>query len=129
MVLIQRDLEELSNMDIQHEALNTIASIFPEWFRMAVMVMIAMLASAFVSLAKSRYIGVFVFSIWISNIMVSTVVAFFVDNMALYLVSDLDTKVEAALMIIVGITSRDLLELLEHKGLLWFKRRVGDDYQ
>jgi len=129
MVIIQRDLEELRHMDIQHETLNTIASIFPEWFRMAVMVMIAMLASAFVSLAKSRYVGAFIFSIWISNIMVSTVVAFFVDNLALFMVPDLDTKVEAAIMIIVGITSRDLLELLEHKGLLWFKRRVGDDYQ
>jgi len=105
--------------------LNNLAAIFPDWVRTLVMLSIAMISSAVVSLSKSRYSGAFVFSTWVINIGLAMIMAFLVDSLAVWIQPDIAPKAEMALMVITGIMAKDILELAEKKGLNWIEWRSG----
>ena len=107
--------------------LNSLTGIFPEWFKTLVMITIAMISSAVISLAKSQYSGVFKFSIWVANIVLSMVMAFLVDTLALWIEPELNIRAEMILMVLTGMLAKDLLELAEHRGLNWIKWRANDE--
>jgi len=113
-------------VDMPDNSLNSLSGIFPEWVRTIVMLSIAMISAAVVSLAKSKYAGVFKFSVWISNILLAMVMAFLMDSIALWVEPELHVRAEMVLMVLTGILAKDILELAEHKGLSWIKWRSGD---
>ena len=107
------------------QSLNNLAAVFPDWVKDIIMLSIAMISSAIISLSKSRYSGVFVFSTWAINIALSMVMAFLIDSLALWMVPEMNIKAEMALMVITGILSKDILELAEKKGLKWITYKSG----
>ena len=109
------------------QSLNNLVTVFPDWVKDIIMLSIAMISSAVISLSKSRYSGVFVFSTWIINIGISMVMAFLVDSLALWAAPEMNIKAEMALMVITGILSKDILELAEKKGLKWITYKSGGD--
>ena len=133
--LLNLDIENVStainldeNMPDQTiQAINTIAGIFPEWFKTAIMMIIAMISAAIISLAKSKYAGIFKFSIWISNILLAMVMAFLIDSLALWAEPNLNIRAEMALMVLSGMLAKDILEIAEHKGLKWLSTKAGGD--
>jgi len=122
-----KNILESMDREMPDNTVNTLVGIFPEWFKTIIMIGIAMISSAIVSLAKSRYAGIFKFSIWISNIMLSMVMAFLIDSLALWAVPELNIRAEMVLMVLSGMLAKDILEIAEHKGLDWIKWRAGDD--
>jgi len=101
------------------------ASIFPDWLKTIIMLFIAMVSSAIISLSKSRYSGAFVFSTWLGNIGVAMVMAFLMDSLAMWMQPDMNIKAEMALMVITGMLAKDLLEIAEKKGLQWINWKTG----
>lgn len=107
------------------QTFNTLSSIFPDWLKTIFMLIIAMTSSAIVSLAKSKYYGAFVFSVWVTNILLAMVMAFLVDSLALWLQPELPTRAEMAMMVISGMLARDILEIAERKGLSFMKAKMN----
>jgi len=106
--------------------LTHLSGIFPHWLKTLIMIFIAMVSSAIISLSKSRYSGAFVFSAWLINIGLSIVMAFLVDSLAMWMQPDMNIKAEMALMVITGMLAKDILELAEKKGLSWINWRTGE---
>ena len=109
------------------QSLNNLATVFPDWVKDIIMLSIAMISSAVISLSKSRYSGVFVFSTWAINIGIAMVMAFLVDSLALWIAPEMNIKAEMALMVITGILAKDILEIAEKKGLKWITYKSGGD--
>jgi len=99
----------------------TLDAVFPEWFKTVVMLTIAMISNGIVSLAKSKLAGTFVFSVWLINIALALVIAFLVDNIALWIEPAMNIRAESALMVLTGMLTKDILELAEKKGLSWIR--------
>jgi hypothetical protein len=110
-----------------NEFLATITVLFPEWMKTIFMLLIAMASSAVVPLAKSKYYGAFVFSVWVINILLAMVMAFLVDSLALWVNPNLPVRAEMALMVVSGILAKDILDIAERKGLQWFRKE--SDYR
>ena len=109
------------------QSLNNLAAVFPDWAKDIIMLSIAMISSAVISLSKSRYSGVFVFSTWAINIGIAMVMAFLVDSLALWIAPEMNIKAEMALMVITGILAKDILEIAEKRGLKWITYKSGGD--
>ena len=109
------------------QSLNNLAAVFPDWAKDIIMLSIAMISSAVISLSKSRYSGVFVFSTWAINIGIAMVMAFLVDSLALWMAPEMNIKAEMALMVITGILAKDILEIAEKRGLKWITYKSGGD--
>jgi len=119
--------EDFTDMPGEYVKEISLSGLFPDWFRTIVMISIAMVSNAIVSLAKSKFSGTFVFSVWLINIALSVVVSFFVDNIALWIEPEMNVRAEGALMVITGILTKDILELAEKKGLSWIRWKSRDD--
>jgi hypothetical protein len=122
-IIYERD-DSIVEMEMPDNSINTLVGIFPEWLKTIVMITIAMVSSAVVSLAKSKYAGAFKFSIWIVNILLSMVMAFLVDSLALWIEPELNVRAEMVLMVLTGMLAKDILEIAEHKGLSWIRWKV-----
>ncbi|MDX8384548.1 MAG: hypothetical protein R8M45_10740 [Ghiorsea sp.] len=106
---------------------DTLVSIFPDWVKVIVMVLIATFSSAIITLSKSKRTGTFNAGIWMTNIGMAIVISFLVDSLAGAVSPSMNIKAEMALMVLTGILSKDLLEIAERRGLAFFKEKAGDN--
>jgi len=107
--------------------LNTISSIFPDWIKDIVMIIIAMIVNAVVTLVKYNKDGFKGFTIlaWLVNISLAMVMAFFIDSLILWVYPTIHIKAEMAMMVIVGIMSQDILKMSEEKGIEIIRNKLS----